>query len=83
MTIPLDKIVNPFGLFENYYLDFYNISLTDESLTNFLEEVEKMFFFKSMITAIGIKNTQEISQKHTEMLKKVFVNWNGLFQIHN
>lgn len=83
MTIPLDKIVNQFGLFENYYLNFYNISLTDESLTNFLQDVEKIHFLKSMITAIGIKKTQEISQHHTEMLKKIFVNWNGVFQIHN
>ncbi len=83
MTIPLDTIINPFGLFENYYLNFYNISLTDESLSNFLQEVEKMNFLKSMITAIGIKNKQEISLHHTEMLKKVFVNWDGVFQIHN
>ena len=83
MTIPLDKIVNPFGLFEHYYLNFQKISLTDESLTNFLQDVEKMNFLKSMITTIGIKKTQEISQSHTEMLKKVFVNWNGVFQIHN
>jgi hypothetical protein len=83
MTIPLDTIINPFGLFENYYLNFYNISLTDESLTNFLQDVEKMHFLKSMITTIGIKKTQEISQPHTEMLKKIFLNWNGVFQIHN
>ncbi len=83
MTIPLDTIINPFGLFENYYLNFYNISLTDESLSNFLKKVEKMSFLKSMITAIGIKNTQEISLDHIEMLKKVFVNWDGVFQIHN
>jgi hypothetical protein len=83
MAIPLDKIMNQFALFENYYLNFYNISLTDESLSNFLNQVEKTSFLKSMITTIGISKKQEISQTHIEMLKDCFINWNGIFQIEN
>ncbi len=83
MSIPLDKIMNQLALFENYYLNFYNISLTDESLSNFLNQVEKASFLKSMITTIGISKNQEISQKHIEMLNNCFINWNGIFQIEN
>jgi hypothetical protein len=82
MSIPLDTISYQFALFENYYLNFYNISLTDESLANFLEQTKKIHFLKTMITAIGISKNQEICEKHREMLQNFFVNWNGIFQIH-
>ena len=83
MSIPLDKIINQFALFENNYLNFYNISLTDESLSNFINQVEKSSFLKSMTTTIGISKKQEISQAHTEMLKQCFINWSGDFRIEN
>lgn len=79
MAIPLEKIINQFQLLENHYLNFYNISLTDESLRNFLSEFDKISFLKGMITVIGIKENQKISEKHREMLKSVFINWNGEF----
>jgi hypothetical protein len=83
MIIELDKISNQFALFENYYLNFYNIIFTDESLNNFLEKV-KNFFLKSKICMIGISKSQpNISEKQKEMLKNTFTNWNGEFTIIN
>ena len=85
--IPLDKICNQFALFENYYLNFYNIEFTDESLSNFLSEVEKCSFFKDMISIIGISKIQEqnqtITSKQIEMLKKTFTRWDGIFRAHD
>lgn len=81
MTIPLEKINNQFALIENHYLNFYNISLTDESLVSFLSKFEKISFIKDMITVIGIKENQEISDKHKNMLQECFINWNGVFQL--
>ncbi len=83
--VELDKIMNQFTLFENYYLDLYNIEFTDESLNDFLIKVEKISFIKNMITAIGISKNQEknetISSKQIEMLKNTFKNWNGNFRV--
>lgn len=85
--IPLDKICNQFALFENYYLNFYNIEFTDESLNDFLTQVEKISFFKDMISAIGISKIQEqnqtITSKQIEMLKKTFPSWDGNFRVHD
>ncbi len=83
--VELDKIMNQFALFENYYLDLYNIEFTDESLNDFLIKVEKIAVIKDMISAIGISKNQEknqtISSKQIEMLKNTFKNWNGNFRI--
>lgn len=57
--VELDKIMNQFALFENYYLDLYNIEFTDESLNDFLIKVEKIAVIKDMISAIGISKNQE------------------------
>jgi hypothetical protein len=81
MTIPLEKIKNQFALIENNYLNFYNITLTDESLGKFLLEFEKISFLKGMINVIGIKENQQINKLHKDMLKAVFINWNGEFRI--
>ncbi len=81
----LDKIMNQFALFENYYLDLYNIEFTDETLNDFLTRVEKISFIQNMITVIGISKNQEknqtISHTQIEMLKKTFINWNGVFRV--
>jgi hypothetical protein len=85
--IPLDKIMNQFALFENNYLNFYNIEFTDESLNDFLTQVEKFSFFKDMISIIGISKIQEKNQnitcKHIEMLKKTFIRWDGVFRAND
>lgn len=82
--IPLDKICNQFALFENNYLNFYNIEFTDESLNDFLNQVEKFSFFKDMISIIGISKIQEqnqtITSKQIEMIKKTFPRWDGIFR---
>ena len=81
MTTPLEKINNQFALIENHYLNLYNLSLTDESLTSFISKFGQISFLKGMITVIGIKENQEISDKHKQMLQECFINWNGEFQI--
>ena len=83
MTIPLEKIRNQFALFQNNYLNFYNISLTDESLDAFLKEVEKVSLLKTMVKTIGISSDQQIDERHKEMLKIVFTDWTGVFKIEN
>ncbi len=83
----LHTIMNQFALFENYYLNFYNIEFTDETLNDFLTKVERISFIKNMITVIGISQNQEknqnISPKQIEMLKNTFINWDGNFRVHN
>ena len=83
--IQLEKIVNQFALFENNYLNFYNIEFTDESLNDFLTQVEKFSFFKDMISMIGISKIQEqnqtIASNQIEMLKKTFTRWDGNFRV--
>ncbi len=83
MSIPLERICNQMALFENYYLNLYNISLTDESLGTFLEQVRKISFLKTMITTVGISKNQQIAENHREMLKEAFINWNGVFQLEH
>jgi hypothetical protein len=83
MTIPLEKIRNQFALFQNNYLNFYNISLTDESLDAFLKEVEKVSLLKTMVKTIGISSGQQIDEGHKEMLQIVFTNWTGVFKIED
>lgn len=83
MTIPLEKIRNQFALFQNNYLNFYNISLTDESLDAFLKEVEKVSLLKTMVKTIGISSGQQIDERHKEMLQIVFTNWTGVFKIED
>ncbi len=81
MSIPLEKIGNQFALIENHYLNLYNISLTDESLASFISKFGQISFLKGMISVIGIKENQEISDKHKQMLQECFINWNGVFQL--
>ncbi len=83
MSIPLERICNQMALFENYYLNFYNISLTDESLGAFLQQVGKVSFLKTMITTIGISKNQQIAENHREMLQQAFTNWSGVFQLEH
>jgi hypothetical protein len=83
MTIPLEKIRNQFALFQNNYLNFYNISFTDESLDAFLKEVEKVSLLKTMVKTIGISSGQQIDEGHKDMLKIVFTNWTGVFKIED
>jgi hypothetical protein len=81
MSIKLENIYNQLLLFENYHLNLYNISFTDESLNDFLSKVNNTYFYKFMISSIGISEKQQILENQIEMLKKTFHNWNGKFTV--
>jgi hypothetical protein len=73
MPYNLDLVYHPFGLFQNYVLNFSNLIFDDDSLNRFIEKVQKNSIVCSMVT--NIITTQEITESQKILLKQVFTDW--------
>ena len=68
---PLNKILCPYLLVENYHLNFFNIEYNDETLLDFVNLMKKIST-SDYITNIAI--SQEPTEYQKSLLKSCFPN---------
>ncbi len=70
--IKLSSIINPYLLIENNHLNFFGIEFDDESLLDFINNMNKNNFICKMVD--NICSSQEFTDYQKEIMNKCFPN---------